>query len=77
MLSHVSKDDVTLLAGYLVRTKRAVVEEEEGLLKVFARGGSGRGGGGAARTEPISETEKDLLRLRCTGTKSEPMRALL
>lgn len=70
MLSRASKDDVTLLAAYLVRTKRAVMEEEEGLLKVFAAGESdGRGWGGivAAGKPSISETEKDLLHLRCTG----------
>lgn len=81
MLSHTSKDDdddddVTLLARYLIRTNRAVVEAEEGLLKVLARGDSGgRGWGGifAAGKPAISETEKDLLRLRCTGIKYRPL----
>lgn len=75
MLSRLSRDDIALLARHLVRTKRAV--EEQGLLKVLARGvgGGGVGGQGGGRAAAaaeassmeISETEKDLLRLRCTG----------
>ena len=73
MLSRLSRDDIALLARYLVRTKRAV--EEDGVLKVIGRGADGgvgghRAGRAAAAGESstaISETEKDLLRLRCTG----------
>lgn len=59
--------DIAALAKYLVRTKRAA--EEESLLKVFAGGGGGVGSGPTAPAGEvaISETEKDLLRLRCTG----------
>jgi len=81
MLSRLSKDDMSLLARYLVRTRRAVSGEgeEEGLLKILRREGAvglGRGGklGSAAASAgsgeailTISETEKDLLRLRGTG----------
>lgn len=84
MLSRLSRDDIALLAKYLVRTKRAV--EEEGLLKIVGRGvggGGGRQGAGtvaaAAAGESsaaISETEKDLLRLRCTGEKFPPAAVL-
>ncbi|CAN0067038.1 unnamed protein product [Pylaiella littoralis] len=71
ILSRVSKDDVTLLASYLVRTKRAVTDEEEGVMKVLARGG-GRGGEAATVGKgAILETEKDLLRLRCTVASLE------
>lgn len=56
-------DDLTLMAGYLVRTKRAVREGD--ILKVIARRGGGRRWDAAS--PEISETDKDLLRLRCTG----------
>lgn len=64
MLAHISSDDVALFAKYLVRTKRAVTEG--GLLKVLSRGGGSRV---AAAGATVSETEKDLLRLRCTGER--------
>ncbi|CAB1121485.1 unnamed protein product [Ectocarpus sp. CCAP 1310/34] len=66
MLAHMSSDDVALFAKYLVRTKRAVTEG--GLLKVLFRGGGNRV---AAAGATVSETEKDLLRLRCTVASLE------
>lgn len=63
MLSNLSSDDYALLAAYLVRTKRAV--REDGVLKVLVGGGGG--GSSGKGTAVISETDKDLLRLRCTG----------
>lgn len=57
-------NDLGLMAGYLVRTKRAV--REGGILKVMPRRGEKGRRWNAAYTE-ISETDKDLLRLRCTG----------
>ncbi|CAN0081789.1 unnamed protein product [Ectocarpus sp. 6 AP-2014] len=65
MLARISSDDVALFAKYLVRTKRAVTEG--GLLKVLSRGGGSRV---AAAAATVSETEKDLLRLRCTAVAS-------
>ncbi|CAN0504638.1 unnamed protein product, partial [Ectocarpus sp. 12 AP-2014] len=65
MLARISNDDVALFAKYLVRTKRAVTEG--GLLKVLSRGGGSRV---AAAGATVSETEKDLLRLRCTAVAS-------
>lgn len=62
MLARISSDDVALFAKYLVRTKRAVTEG--GLLKVLSRGGGDKM---ATTGVTVSETEKDLLRLRCTG----------
>ncbi len=82
MLSRLSKDDMALLARHLVRTRRAVREEGdgEGLLKILRREGSiGKGqrksgsataaaaAGSRQAILAISETEKDLLRLRGTG----------
>ncbi|CAM9656553.1 unnamed protein product [Scytosiphon promiscuus] len=71
ILSRIGAEDIALLVKYLVRTKRAV--EEGSLLKVFTGGG---GAGGTGRPVPagevaISETEKDLLRLRCTVASLE------
>lgn len=60
MLPGLDRNDLELFAAYLVRTKRAA--QEEGLLKVLVPGDEGWGG----RTA-ISETDRDLLRLRCTG----------
>lgn len=62
MLSNLSSEDNALLAAYLIRTKRAV--REAGCLKVLGGGGGGSSG---QETALISETDKDLLRLRCTG----------
>lgn len=83
MLSRLSKDDMALLARHLVRTRRAVrgEGEGEGLLKILRRegsvGGKGKRKSGSAAAAAaagsreaiaaISETEKDLLRLRGTG----------
>ncbi|CAM9203373.1 unnamed protein product, partial [Ectocarpus sp. 12 AP-2014] len=66
MLARISSDDVALFAKYLVRTKRAVTEG--GLLKVLSRGGGSRV---AAAGATVPETEKDLLRLRCTVASLE------
>ncbi|CAM9552314.1 unnamed protein product [Ectocarpus sp. 4 AP-2014] len=65
MLARISSDDVALFAKYLVRTKRAVTEG--GLLKLLSKGGGIRV---AAAGATVSETEKDLLRLRCTAVAS-------
>lgn len=67
-LSKLVGDDLTLLAEHMVRTKLAV--REEGVLKVVARGGGAASEAGReTRTAGvISETDKDLLRIRCTGT---------
>ncbi|CAM9396784.1 unnamed protein product [Ectocarpus sp. 8 AP-2014] len=62
MLARISSDDVALFAKYLVRTNRAVTEG--GLVKVLSSGGGSRV---AAAGATVSETEKDLLRLRCTA----------
>lgn len=89
MLSRLSRDDIALLARYLVRTKRAV--EEDGVLKILGRGvNCGVGGQGVGRAATaaaaaagessaatISETEKDLLRLRCTGEEMPQVALLL
>lgn len=66
LLPSLSGDDLVLMAGYLVRTKRAV--REGNILKVTARSGGRRWN---AMCPEISETDKDLLRLRCTGESTE------
>ena len=65
MLPSLASDDLALLALYLVKTKRAV--REDGVLKVIT--GSGGGGGGDSRGAlAISETDRDLLRLRSSSS---------
>lgn len=58
MLRSLASDDFALLAAYMVKTKRAV--REDGVLKVV----TGSGGGSDKREAIISETDRDLLRLR-------------
>lgn len=68
LLSKLSGDDLELLAQHLVRTKHAVKDTDGDVLKVLARGGAGSSAGrGAGTAGSISEMDKDLLRLRCTG----------
>ena len=69
LLQSLARDDLALLATYMVQTKRAV--REEGVLKVIAGSGGGGGGGrvvgGGGGTARISETDRDLLRLRSSS----------
>lgn len=64
MLRSLAGDDLALLAAYMVKQRRAV--REDGVLKVIAGGGGG-GGGGDRGAAIISETDRDLLRLRSSS----------
>lgn len=65
MLRSLASDDLALLAAYMVKQKRAV--REDGVLKVITGGGGGGGGGGDRGAAIISETDRDLLRLRSSS----------
>ena len=66
LLSSLDGDDLALLAGYLVRTKRAI--RKESIVKVTAMGKAVRRWTSAnGECSEISETDIDLLGLRCTG----------
>ena len=61
MLRNLASDDCALLAAYMVKTKRAV--REDGMLKIVTVSG----GGGDRGEAIISETDRDLLRLRSSS----------
>lgn len=60
LLNALAGEDLALMARHLERTKRAVGDGT--MIKI-----AGRGRGGTLTALPISETDRDLLRLRCTG----------
>lgn len=60
-MANLGSEDVEVLARYLVRTRRAVRDGE--VLKLAGGGGAG----GSRVPRGVTDTDRDLLRLRCTG----------